>query len=123
MPSYLITFDGELLFHNGCRPFCQLRKWENGTNKEIIYKEIVSLFYESNKNLWNLSESEIVKLYPFLKNSYSEENFNILVKHLDLTWKECDITSFAFIPGTGSNDKLIEIMINCSNEEGWTVNL
>lgn len=95
---YLLTFDGELLFHNNCRALCVMLESDKPFTVKQIYKVLKS---ENPDDL----------IYKDVKKQKSLEEVN---KILDKTWKECCVSAYAILQ-PGDMGKLIKIMETCSS--------
>jgi len=100
---YLVSFDGELLFHNNCRAICA----ELTSDTPFTIKEIYEFI--------ECEHPEEDALYEKIKKASDLEEVNEI---LDATWKRNACGAFAILQ-PGDMGKLIKIMSKCS-DSGWS---
>lgn len=106
-------FDGELLFHNGCRPIIVLRAWTDASHAEMA----------QNMRDW------FDELFPEeeFRNPDRERwralleagQLEALADALDATWRASSVTAYALLL---DNDlpRLVEILRCCGgSDNGW----
>jgi hypothetical protein len=129
--TYCFCFDGELLFHNGCRPLILTHVFDTVDRTEIFRR----LFLEEEGKLacnmfaYVLEQAEDgcavlgykpkdeekmpnAKFVEYYINAGEEQFFT----DVENTWKNAEIDSFAFIPGNDAT-QLLNVLRHCGDDE------
>jgi hypothetical protein len=113
----LIAFDGELLFHNNCRPIYELRTWTNATNNQIV-QDLLKDFYLFEKAFAPFQDPHTLELLAHWRQLLEKNNLVGVVLALDETWKDVEYACFALLLDNDL-DKLVEILTTCAGDKGW----
>ena len=141
--TYFLQFDGDLLFHNGCRPFTIEHVFETGGKQKIFHQ----LF--DNEDGWDILRDMFYMLFDMADDGGNILGYNIpdqtdekhdefdhfaaFVKYyvvkgadqffndVDKTWVTRDITAYAFIR-SDEMEKLLTVMKICASDEAISDN-
>jgi hypothetical protein len=137
--TYFLRFDGDLLFHNGCRPFTIEQIFDTGSKQEVFHQ----LF--DDEDGWDLLQNMFECLFEtaadggdllgcpvpdidsddpdnwedtliarFVKH-YVIKGADQFFKDIDKTWVRREIDSYAFVR-SDEMEKLLTVMMNCARD-------
>ena len=137
--TYFFRFDGELLFHNDCRPLEILQVFDTGSQQEVfnqlfddedgwtMLKDLFSYEFECSMDGGyilgcpppDFSDLKVVDennyLAAFVKH-YVTKGYKVFFRDVDSTWVSNDCTAYAFVRSDDA-DKLLTLLQNCGGED------